>query len=117
MLRYHIGKLDNLSSNYQLPPMTCSQLIVNWLLGSVSKNVPPPWTLISKQVKHINNSMILWNMMKWFMSDVKRVAIDKVCCKYKIKYWEYRSAINIWDNVKDYFNIKYISNTKRKNPS
>ena len=94
--------------------MTYAQLIVNWLLGSVSKNVPPLWTLISKEVKHINNGMILWNMMKCFMSDVKRVDIDKVCCKYKIKYWDYRSAIKIWDNVQNDFNIKYMSNTKRK---
>ena len=30
-----------LPSNYQFPLMTFSQLILNWLLGSVSENVPP----------------------------------------------------------------------------
>ena len=41
MVRYHHGKVNVLPSNDQLPPMTCSQLIVNWLLGSVSENVTP----------------------------------------------------------------------------
>ena len=41
----------------------------------------------------------MWNMMKCFMSEVKRVAIEKVYCKYKIKDWDYMSAINVWDNL------------------
>ena len=44
--------------------MTCSQLIVNWLLGIVSDNEPNLLTLSSKQVKHIKNCTIMWNMMK-----------------------------------------------------
>ena len=51
------------------------------------------------------------------MSEVKRVAIDKVCWKSKIKDWDYMSAINIWDNVQKDFNIKYMTNKKRKNSS
>ena len=94
--------------------MTCSQLIVNWLLGSVSENVPPLWTLSSKEVKHIKNGMRMWNMMKCFVSEVKRVAIEKVCWKAKMKDWDYMSAINVWDNVQNYFNIKYMANNKRK---
>ena len=57
-------KTKFLSSNYQVPPMTCSQLIVNWLLGSVSENVPPFWNFCSKEVKHINNCMRMWNIIK-----------------------------------------------------
>ena len=78
---YNHGKLNVLPSNYRHPLMTCSQLIPNWLLGSVSENVPSHWTLSSKEVKHINNGMIMWNIMKCFMSEVKRLAIDKV-------YWK-----------------------------
>ena len=40
------------------------------------------------------------------MSEVKKVDIDKVCCKSKLKYWDYMSAINVWDNVQNDFNIK-----------
>ena len=61
---YYLGNLNVLPSNYQFPPMTCSWLIVNWLLGSVSENVPPRWALSSKEVKHINNGTRIWNMMK-----------------------------------------------------
>ena len=55
MVGYNHGKLNILPSNYHFPPMNFSQLIVNWLLGSVSENVPPLWTLSSKEVKHISN--------------------------------------------------------------
>ena len=48
------------------------------------------------------------------MSEVKIVAIDKVCWKAKIKDWDYMSAINVWDNVQNDFNIKYMANDKRK---
>ena len=65
--------------------MTCSQLTVNWLLGSVSENVLTLWTLSSKEVKHINNGMRMWNMMKCFISEVKRVPIDKVYWKARVK--------------------------------
>ena len=50
--------------------MTCSQLIVNWLLDSVSENVPPIWTLIYKEVKHINNGMTLSSQ------ELKHINID-----------------------------------------
>ena len=80
---YHHGKLNVLDSNHKCLPMTWSQMIVNWLIGSVSENLYPLWTLSSKEVKHINNGMRMWNMMKCFMSKVKRVAIDKVCWKEK----------------------------------
>ena len=82
---YHHGKLNVLPSNYQFPMMTCYQLIVNLLLGSVSDNVTRLWTLSSKEVKHINNGMRMWNMMKFFMSEVKIVSIEKVCWRAKMK--------------------------------
>ena len=47
-------KLNVLPYNHLFPPMNCSQMIVNWLLSSVSENVPHFWTLISNEVKHIN---------------------------------------------------------------
>ena len=61
---YHDVKLNVLPSNHQFPPMTCYQLIVNWLIGSVSDTVPLIWTLSSKEVRHINNDMRMWNTMK-----------------------------------------------------
>ena len=48
------------------------------------------------------------------MSEVKRVAIDKVYWKANMKYQDYMSAINIWDNVQNDFNIKYMDNNKQK---
>ena len=91
-------------------------MIVNWLLGSVYENVPPLWNLSSKEVKHINNGTRMWNVMKCFMSEVKRVAIDKVCWKAKMKDWDYMSAINVWNNVQNDFNIKYMASKKQKKP-
>ena len=57
----------------------------------------------------------MWNMMKFFMSEVKRVAIEKVCWKSKMKYCYYRGVINVWDNARNDFNIKYMANNKLKN--
>ena len=71
----HHEKLNVLPYSYQFPTVTCSQLIVNLLLGSVSENVPPLWTLSSNEANHVNNDMIMWNTMKCFMSEVKRAAI------------------------------------------
>ena len=51
------------------------------------------------------------------MSEVQRVAVDKVCWKYKMKDWDYISAINVWDNVQSYFNTKYMANNKRNKTS
>ena len=95
MVGYYHGELNILSFNYKFPLMTCSQLIVNWLLGSVSENVPPLWNLSSKEVKHIKNGMRMWNMMKCFVSEVKKVAIEKLCWKSKMKYRGSMSVINI----------------------
>ena len=111
---YHHGKINVLPYNYQFPLVNFSQLIVNWLLGSVSENVPPIWGFICKEVKHIKNGVRMWNMIKFFMSEVKRVAIEKVCWKTKMKDWDYMSAIDVWYNVQNYFNIKYMDNNKRK---
>ena len=49
------------------------------------------------------------------MSEVKRVAIDKVCWKSKIKDWNHMSEINVWDHAKNDFNIKYTADNKQKN--
>ena len=64
MMGYHDGKLNVLPSNYHFPPMNFSHLIVNWLLGSVSEDVPPFKTLGSKEVKDINIGIRMCNMMK-----------------------------------------------------
>ena len=59
--------------------MNFSQMIVNWLICSVSENVPPLLTLSYKEVNNIDNGTRMWNMIECFMYKVKRVAIDKVC--------------------------------------
>ena len=53
-------------------------------------------------------------MMKCFISEVKRVAIDKLCWGSKIKDRDYMIAVNVWDHVQNDFNIKYIANNKQK---
>ena len=40
------------------------------------------------------------------MCEIKRVEIDKVYWKTKMINWDYMSAINVWDNVQNDFNIK-----------
>ena len=109
---YHRRKLNVLPSTYKLPLIACYQLIVNWLLGIVFDNVPPLWTLSYKEVKHIKNGMIMWNMMERSMYEIKRVYIYRVCSKYKIKYWYLMSAVNVCDDVQNDFNIKYMANNK-----
>ena len=116
-VRSHHGKLNVLPFTYQFHPITLSQIIVNWLLGSVSYNISPIWTLSSKKVKHINNGMRMCNLMKCFMSEVKRVTIKKFCLKSKMKDWDYICAINVWDYVQNDFNIKYMANNKGKYPN
>ena len=48
------------------------------------------------------------------MSEVKIVAIEKVCWKAKMKYVDYISAIGVWNNMQNDFNIKYMSNNPKK---
>ena len=55
--------------------------------------------------------------MKCFISEVKRLSIEKVCWKVKTKDQDYMSATNVWDNAQNYFNIKYMANNKQKKPS
>ena len=74
---HHHGKLNILPSNYQYLPITCSQLIVNWLLGNVSENVPPLWNLSYKEVKHKNNGMRTWKII----ATLKIVMFAKHKCK------------------------------------
>ena len=112
MVGYHHGKINVLTYNNQFSTMTCCQMIVNWLLSSVSKNVPLFWDFISNKVKHIKKGMRMQNMMKCFMSEVKRVAIQKICWKARMKYCYYMSAIRVWDNVHNYINIKWIANNQ-----
>ena len=51
------------------------------------------------------------------MSEVQRVAMDTLCWKARMKDWYYISAINIWDNMQNYFNRKYMANNKLKKNS
>ena len=61
-----------------------------------------------------NNGMRMWNTMNCFTSEVKIVAIDKVCWEAKMKDWDYINSISFWDNVQNDFNIKYMYNNKQK---
>ena len=66
-------------------------------------------------INHIKNGVRMWNMIKCFISKVKRIAIETVCWKAKIRDWYYMSAINVQYNVQNCFNIKYIVNNKQNN--
>ena len=55
------------------------------------------------------------NMMKCFISEFKRVAIEKVCWKTKTKDWYYMSAIKFCYNAQNDFNTIYMPNNKQKN--
>ena len=46
------------------------------------------------------------------MSEVMRVAIDKVCWEAKMKDWDDVNAFNVWDNVQNDFNIKYMADNE-----
>ena len=56
----------------------------------------------------------MWNIMKGFMPEDKRLAIEKVCWKAKMQDWGYMNAIDVWYNAQNDFNIKYMSNNKGK---
>ena len=107
-------KTKCLNSYLKFSPMTWYQLIENWLLDIIFENVPPLWTLSSKEVRHIKNGTRMWNTVKCFISEVNRVAIGRFYRKAKMKDWDYMSEINIWDNVQNYLNKKYMANKKQK---
>ena len=64
MVGYHQGKISVLLSKYQLLMINYSQLILNWLLGSVSEIIPFLCTFSSKDVNNIKIGTRMWNMMK-----------------------------------------------------
>ena len=48
------------------------------------------------------------------MFEFKRLAIGKVCWNSNMKDWDYMSAIKVWYNFQNDFDIKYMANNKQK---
>ena len=63
----HHGRLNILPRDYTFTPMTPSQLVQNWLLGSERHNVPPLGLLDSKDVQHLRGGNKVLQKMKAVM--------------------------------------------------
>ena len=116
---YHHGKLNPLTSTFQFAPMTCLQLIQNWFIGDLNRNIPPLYSLDSKHVEFMVNGKggkrgnQVRNKMVSFMRIVEKEALLKHVWVEKQCDWTHHSVIRMWDAISQDFTTKYCQ-TKRK---
>ena len=116
---YHHGKLNPLTSTFQFAPMTSLQLIQNWFIGDLNRNIPPLYSLDSKHVEFMVNGKggkrgnQVRNKMVSFMRIVEKEALLKHVWVEKQCDWTHHSVIRMWDAISQDFTTKYCQ-TKRK---
>lgn len=90
-------------SHDEFPDMTSYQLLVNWLLGDSSNNIPPMHTLKSKDVKHIRNGKTLLCSMRSVMKVVKLAARKHGIWRENVIDWDAESVLELWYMARSYF--------------
>lgn len=108
---FHHGKLNPLPANFQFPKMTAHQLIINWLLGDLTQNIPPYKNISTDFIKHIKYGIRKYNCMKVFMAFVENKARENECWYDK---WTYEHCVQLWETVGQRFIINLFSNEKSR---
>ena len=110
---YHHGTLNPLPVSWKFASMTSLQLVHNWFIGDLKRNIPPLRTLNSKNVAYLKGGNITRNKMKCFMRVVEAEARQKQVWVEKPSRWDYSAITQMWDAIKEDFLAKY-GKTKRK---
>ena len=106
---YHHGKLTILPPNFAWPRMTTHQLVVNWLVGNVSKNLPPYCALSIKDVSHEKRLHKPFHEMKILMRYIECVARRQNCWVHNIQERTHQQVNNMWEKIGNKFIIDPFS--------
>ena len=110
---FHHGTLNPLPVDWKFASMTSLQLVHNWFIGDLRRNIPPLRTLTSKNVAYIKGGNYTRLKMKCFMSVVEKEARQKQVWVQNHSSWDYCAITEMWDAIKEDFTAKY-GKTKRK---
>ena len=100
--------------------MTSLQLIQNWFIGDLNRNIPPLYSLDSKHVAFIKNRKggqhgnQVRNKMAAFMRIVRKEALSKNVWVEKPCDWTHHSIIRMWDAISHDFITKYCQTRRKK---
>ena len=106
LIGYHHNRLNVLPSNFVFPKMTPLQLITNWLVGDVSSNIPPYWTLASNNVVHFKGCVAL-RCMQLFMKTIEVHGRELNLWISSKNGWSYKSIGLLWEGVDCLLKNKY----------
>ena len=109
----HHGRMNVLPQQWTFSSMTSLQLVQNWFIGDMRRNIPPLCNLDSKNVIHLKGGNRTRNKMKSFMRIVEEEAREKDVWIADPSKWDYRAATKMWEAIKPDFSRKYCQ-TKRK---
>lgn len=109
----HHGKLNPLPKAYTFSAMTSLQLIQNWFIGDLRRNIPPLCRLDSKNVAFLTRGNNIRNKMVAFMRIVEQEAKEKDVWIERLGDWNHESVTRMWNAISGDFSAKYCK-TKRK---
>ena len=93
--------------------MTSIQIVQNWFIGDLRRNIPPLHNLDSKNVIYLTSGNNMRNKMVAFMRIVEVEAREKDVWIERPSDWDYRSVTRMWNAISADFSAKYCQ-TKRK---
>ena len=88
----HHGRMNVLPQQWTFSSMTSLQLVQNWFIGDVRRNIPPLCNLDSKNVIHLKGGNRTRNKMKSFMRIVEEEAREKDVWIADPSKWDYRAV-------------------------
>ena len=106
--------MNPLPADFKFPLQTFQQLVLNYLLGDSTKNIPPYSSLTPKYVRHNKSDATSLRMMKLLMSYVKKVAVPKGVWYNKSTEWTYARYITLWDTVSNTAEFKDVLKGNRR---
>ncbi|KAL7538978.1 hypothetical protein ACHAWF_006258 [Thalassiosira exigua] len=111
---YHHGTLNPLPRDWKFSSTTSLQLVQNWFIGDLKRNIPPLSTLDSKNVEYLKQGNHTRGKMVCFMKVIEAEAREKDVWIEKLGDWDYRSVTRMWDAIQDDFTAKYAKTRRRK---
>jgi len=112
-LGFHHGKLNPLPSTFEFSSMTSLQLVQNWFIGDLNRNIPPLYALDCNHVAFLKAGNRVRGKMVSFMKIVEREARAKDVWVDRPSDWDHGSVTNMWNAISHDFSLKYCK-TKRK---
>ena len=109
---YHHGKLTILPPDFAFPRMTTHQLVLNWLVGNLKKNLPPYSALSATDVSHDKRLHKPYHEMKILMRYIECVARRQNCWVHNNKDCTNENVNNMWEEIGNRFIIDPFAKKK-----